>query len=119
MTTKGSFKVDIYNCDVHIVVTDNIRRSINYYLRKGNHEVLPEGDEPGAYCFSDTCTDYYVFFNRKTIDVSYVNHEKSHLVESILEDRGINPKDETRAYLDGFLSEKIDAFFKRRKIKVK
>lgn len=122
MTTKGSFYVQIYNCTVHIIVADDLQRSINYYLRKCGEKPLKKEEIPGAYCLSpdDDCSfEYYLFFGRKTIDINYINHEKSHLVEFILEERGIKAKDETRAYLDGFLSEKINALLKKRKIKLK
>lgn len=122
MTMKSSFFVEIYNCTVHIIVADNMLRSINYYLRKCGSKPLKKEEVPGAYCLSpdkECSYEYYIFFDRKTIDINYINHEKSHLVEFILEERGIKAKDETRAYLDGFLSEKINSLLKKRKVRIK
>lgn len=120
MTTKGSFYVDVYGCNVVIVICDDIVRSINYYFRKWNCKT--QIDEPGAMCISGMNEDegnYYLFFNRKEITWNYINHEKSHLVEYILKERGIKAVDEPRAYLDGYISDKINTFFKKRKIKIK
>lgn len=120
MTTKGYFYVKMYSCYVHINVCDNILRSINSYLKRWNEKPLLI--EPDAYCVSGSGkheSHYYLFFNRKTIGVNAINHEKSHLVDFILQDREIATHDEPRAYFDGFVSEKLDAFFKRHKIKIK
>lgn len=120
MTTKGSFYVDVYGCSVTIIVCDDIVRSLNHYFRKW--DCSKQTYEPGAMCVVGMKEDegtYFLFFNRKDVTWNYINHEKSHLVEYILKDRGIKALDETRAYLDGFVSDKINAFFKKRKIKIK
>jgi hypothetical protein len=120
MTTKGSFYIDVYGCYVNIIVCDDILKSINYYLKKW--DCNKHKDEPGAFCLVGIKEDegnYYLFFNRKEITSNYINHEKSHLLDYILKERGIKAVDEPRAYLDGFVSDKINAFFKRRKIKIK
>jgi hypothetical protein len=71
-----------------------------------------------VYCKDADPGNYYLFFDLHTIDTNFINHEKSHLVEAILKDRGIRPVDEVRSYLDGYVSEKITAFIKKKKIKL-
>lgn len=117
MVIKGSFKVPIYNCFVYVIIADNLLSSINYRLRVNDIGKLKE--EPGAFFFNPDHCHYYIFFNKKTIDVNFLNHEKSHVVEQILKDRGIRAMDEVRSYLDGFISEKLNEFLKKRKIKLK
>jgi hypothetical protein len=120
MTTKGSFCVEIYKCCVNITICDDILKSINYYLKKWDNKLLAE--EPLAYFMSGVGEDeshYYLFFNRDHINSNILNHEKSHLIDHILKERGIKAHDEARAYLDGYISEKINSFFKRRKIKIR
>lgn len=118
MTITGKFKVDVYDCEVYIVVSDKIKQSINTYLRLNNEGRL-DYDVDG-YCWRPQTRigKYYVFFDLKTFNINCFNHEKSHLVEFILEDRSIKAKDEMRSYLDGFISTKMNAFFKKRKIKI-
>lgn len=123
MTRKGSFRVDVFDCTVHIVLTDSIKRSINYHLRKHNvtKDELLAFEPSGFFCKPDPerIGDYYILFLNEDLAVDIVNHEKCHLVEQILTDRDIKPIDEIRSYLDGYISSQIDLFFKKRKIKVK
>lgn len=120
MTVTGTFKVPIYDAEVKIVVSDtqiNMLRCINNLRRKHKDEL--EASCPSAYFYHDAESDdddwYYMFFQFDKLTVNAINHEKSHLVEQILIDVGIKPKDEARSYLDGFISHKVDLFFRRRK----
>lgn len=120
MTIRGIFKVPIYNCKVKIVVSDRLKSVINRVYTK--HNCIHETEEPGALCYNPGEAEipvYYLFFDKTQLCLNFVNHEQSHLAEYILKDRGIKPHDEVRAFLDGFLSEKIHKFFKVRKIKLK
>jgi hypothetical protein len=121
MTITGGFNVPIYGCDVKIIISPTLKRSVNYYLRKHGEEKIEF--EPAAFFFHPVNNPeksiYYVFFDSDRLTTNELNHEKSHLVEEILKDRDIKPKDEVRAYLDGFISDKMDLFFKRRKGKIK
>lgn len=120
MTIKGKFNVNVFDCNIHIVLTDSIKRSINYHLRKYNQELLTF-EPSGLFCKPDPdrIGNYYILFCIEDLAIDVINHEKSHLVEQILVDRDIKPVDEIRSYLDGYLSHQIDLFFKKRKIKVK
>lgn len=115
MTIKGVFSVAIYSCKIHIIVTDQMLRTINIYNTKFNY--LPVKDAVDGYILSpeDRVSDYYLFFDSDSLTVNAVNHEKSHLVEHILQDRGIKPNSEARSYLDGYVSNKMDLFFKKKK----
>jgi hypothetical protein len=117
MTITGKFKVPIYDCDVKVVVTDNLLRCINNLHKKHGDDA--ETICPSAYFYHDGENHeddlYYIMFRFDRLTVSCINHEKSHLVEQILIDSGIEPLDEARSYLDGFVSRKVDLFFKHRK----
>jgi hypothetical protein len=120
MTIKAKFNVDVFDCTVHITICKSIKSSANYYLAKCGSELItfePSGLFCNPHC--DRIGNYYIFFHEDDLTVDVVNHEKSHLVEEILIDRDIKPEDEVRSYLDGFVSSKIDLFFRKRKIKLK
>lgn len=117
MTLNGRFKVPIYECTVIITVSDNIKKSINTYLRMNGDEKIDWN--VGGFCYCPDIDKYYVFFDKDYLSVNTINHEKSHLVEMILKDRDIVAEDEVKCYLDGFISEKFDLFFKKRKFKIK
>lgn len=120
MTIRGEFEVPIYNCRVNIIVSDNLKIIINNLFRKHNYN--NDEQEVGALCYNPGDAEdgvYYLLFDKSELSLNFINHEKSHLIEYILKDRGIKAKDEVRSYLDGFLSDKIHSFFKKRKIKLK
>ena len=122
MTKKGKFTVDVYDCNVHIIVATSVRSSVNYHLRKHNDEDECIDFEPsGFFCKPDPnrIGNYFVFFSEEDLAVDVINHEKSHLVEQILIDRDIKAVDEVRSYLDGYISKMFDKFFTSRKIKLK
>lgn len=118
MVTKGYFHVPIFNCYVNIIISEDLKRVINIYLKKKEDKIEYE---PWAFSWnpSDECANYYLFLGKKTFDIDCLNHEKSHIVDFILEDRNIKPNDEVRAYLDGYISKKIFDFLKNKKIKIK
>jgi hypothetical protein len=118
MTIKGQFHVPIYECDVVITISDHIKSCLNYHYKK--HDLQEEGFEfEGLVWRPEGVGKYYVFFDKDSLSVNTINHEKSHLIEWILKDRCIKPQDEIRSYFDGFISKKMDDFFKSRKIKIK
>lgn len=120
MTRKGKFNVDVFDCTIHIVIATSVKSSVNYYLRKHNHDLI-DFEPSGFFCKPDPdrIGNYFIFFSEEDLAVDIINHEKSHLVEQILLDRDIKPIDEVRSYLDGYISRRIDQFFKERKVKIK
>lgn len=119
MTIKGNFHVPIYECDVVITVSDNINKSFNSYLRKFDYQLHEGGFEGMVWRHDDKVGKYYVFFDTDGLSINTYNHEKSHLVEWILKDRCISAQNEVRSYLDGFISKKMNDFFKSHKLKLK
>lgn len=122
MIIYGRFKIDLYDVTIHIRLADsdkNFLQSINYFLAKDGEDILK--DSPGGYFYraEGDAFNYYVFFNKSTLTFEIFNHEKSHVIDYILEDREIKATDEIRSYLDGFVSHKMHLFFKKRKIKLK
>lgn len=116
MTIKGKFYIDVYSCHVHIIYTDQIERSANYYCKK--YELDSPGPVEGVV-INGNLLNYYLLINKEYCTVDTFNHEKSHMVEHILKHRNIRPIGEPRAYLDGCVSRKLNLFFKKKKIKIK
>lgn len=114
MTIRTKFTVAVYCCDVHVICCKDIRKSVNYHCKKYDPKDKGIDYQPDGFFFRpyEKIGSYYIWFDINTISVNTVNHEKSHLVEEILKDRKIKPKGEARAYLEGYISEKFDAFFK-------
>jgi hypothetical protein len=114
MTIKTNFKIDVYDCFVYIICTDKMKASINRCCKKYDKEDKGIDYEPDGFFFrpEESIHSYYIWFDIKNITTNTVSHEKSHLIDAILQDRKIRPNGEQRAYLEGYVSEKFDAFFK-------
>ena len=113
MTVKTKFNVDVYACVVHVICGDDVRSSINRLCKKHDPKDKAIDYDPDGFCYrpDGKIENYYIWFDRTNITINTVNHEKSHLTEWILKDRNIKPTGEQRAYLDGLISEKFNAFF--------
>ncbi len=123
MTYKGSFKIDVFDCEVFIHVSDHIKRVADYQFRKHKFPKEEFITTPFSGYFVNfriaSIDQYHLFFDLKDLSVDVVNHEKSHLVDYVLQDRDIKADDEVRAYLDGYISHKLDLFFRKKQLKVK
>src|SRR5688572_7936775 len=108
---KFSIKVPIYNCICHIIIDKDIEKIINRYIKKkkwDSDEIIPEGEEVHGWAHTEgDVTNYYIFYSIDSLTVTYLSHEISHMIDYIIEEKGIENKGEARAYLTGFVSEKI------------
>jgi hypothetical protein len=113
MTIRTTFKVDVYDCSVHIICTDKVKASVNRYCKKYDKDDKGINFEPDGFFFRPTefIHSYYIWLDINNLTNNALSHEKSHLVDAILQDRKIRPHGEQRAYLEGYISEKIAAFF--------
>src|SRR5580693_3321282 len=111
MIIKTKFKIDVYDCEVYVICTDKPKIYINRLGKKYDKNDKPINYEPDGFFFrpSEFIHSYYIIFDSKNINHNAVSHEKSHLIDAILQDRSIRPHGEQRAYLEGFVSEKVSA----------
>jgi hypothetical protein len=122
MTIKGFFRIDVFDCTVFLHVSDNIKRVINYQFKKHNREDESLENDVSGYFVNfrvPKIGEYHIFLDYSDLAVDVINHEKSHLIDHVLQDRDIKLDDEVRAYLDGYISHKIDEFLKKKRLKVK
>lgn len=117
MTKKAKFNIDVFDCTVHVIITDKPKEVINAHFRANDCATIDYA--PAGFCANFRANagrigNYYLIFDVNFIEVNTVNHEKSHLVEFILTDRSIRASGEIRSYLDGFLSKKITQCINRK-----
>lgn len=120
MTVKQKIKIDIYGCFINVTICTDIRRSINYYCKKYNKNDKGIDYDVAALFFTpgESIINYYLFFDFAYLTMNSINHETSHVAEEILVNRGIRASGEQRAYLEGYISDKIYYFIKRKKLKI-
>lgn len=120
-TIRGTFFIPIYDTYVNIVISNNVQASINRRMKINQEEESEyESGDPGAYCYQHKSDEpIYLFFHHEHITHTLINHEKSHAIDLLLKTCGVKKGDESRAYLDGFISGKLHKFFNLREIKIR
>lgn len=105
---KEEIVVPVYNATLYMIFTSSVYRTIKKF-----HVEAPTDykDADGAVVYDSHPT--IIFHISPTLNT--LVHEVSHASEIILELRGVEPKGEQRAYLEGFIAEKIDEVNERAK----
>lgn len=117
---KFSVKIPIYNCVCHIIIDKDIEKVINRYIKKKKwdaDEIIPEGEEVHGWAHTEgDMTNYYIFYSLDSLTFGYVSHEISHMVDYIVGEKGIEDKGEARAYLTGYITEKINDYLLKKNL---
>lgn len=114
---KLDIKLPIYDCSVKIIIESDIKSIVNRYAAKKkwengkNYLTYPVH---GLTVSESKMKDYYIFYKTESLTVNTIVHEISHVVDFILNEREIEDKGEAKAYLIGYISEKVfDFVFKK------
>lgn len=107
MTNKAVIKIDIYDCSVVLITTDEIVKCINEHLKENDDGEMDQEVFGYSYSPSKDLDFYYMFIASNSINHNTINHEKSHIIDFIFKDRKIKNKGEVRAFFDGYLSSQI------------
>lgn len=103
---KKRFKIDLYNCVVTVIVTDDMQASIKSF----NIDYDDAYDCRGLYTYKHgNPTENYIFINSVSYDISTPCHEAFHATCNILSYIGCELDDsseEAYAYLLGHITKK-------------
>lgn len=117
---KFSIKIPIYNCTCHVIISSDIEKIINKYIKLKKWDSswkIEEDCEVHGYTISPGNTrDYYLFYSLESLSVTYLTHEISHIIDAIFSEKGIESEGEARAYLTGFISEKVFDFVLKKRL---
>jgi hypothetical protein len=117
---KFSIKIPIYKCTCHVIISKDISDVINKYVKKKKWNAdyaIKTGEDVHGYAVTDgTTTDYYIFYSLESLTANYIAHEISHLIDFIFEEKDIERHGEARAYLTGYISEKIFDYVLKKQI---
>lgn len=111
---RKSKKIDIklYQCKVHLFLTDDLTREYNRIYKK-HGEVPTEPAEDGeAWTLTFDICDYYILINDKKSSVNTIAHEVYHVVYGIMQDRDIQDE-ESGAWLCGMLIDEALKFYNK------
>lgn len=104
---KFSFKIALYDLKCHIIIADNIERLYNNLARKNGWTLLSEDSNNGGLAIAKDLWNYYIFYRPDSLTPGILAHEASHIVDEILQVRGIELVGEARAYLTQHITDKI------------
>jgi hypothetical protein len=117
---KLTIKIPVYQCSCHIIINDEIEKTVNSYVKKNkwNQDLaIKVGEEVHGYALSNgDVKNYYIFYSIHSLTSNYICHEISHLIDYILDEKDIERSGEARAYLTGHISEKIFEFVIKNKL---
>lgn len=104
-------KIPIYNCTCHVLIGDEIEKTINNYVKKHKWPIenyIEHGKQVHGYVPDiDDIENYYIFYNKDSLTINIIAHEISHVVENIFNEKGIEANGEARSYLTGYITESI------------
>lgn len=117
MRTQNKIKLQIYNCDVIIIVTDVLLKEAHKIYKKYNIPDVLEEDCEGLVVSCDL-SKYIIILNDNFLSHNTIAHEVYHVVVSITKDREIK-EEEAAAWLAGHLTGVIYKFLEKKNLKVK
>ena len=110
MRRTKNIKINMYQCAVHFILTDDLAKEYNRIYRK--HKELPiyPAEDGEAWTLTFDISDYYILVSEKHKFVNTIAHEVYHVVYSILNDRDIDDE-ENGAWLCGMLIDEAFKFY--------
>ncbi|MDR1091173.1 MAG: hypothetical protein LBL79_08875 [Prevotella sp.] len=115
MHKEKKIKLDVFLCDIHIIITDNPDKYVDEKRIRQYCSNLPDEDL-GKICdgfvFQKERSDYYVILPPSTT-CNVIAHESVHVIGKIFHDRGQFAdfeNDEVFAYYVGWLVGEIDSY---------
>jgi hypothetical protein len=106
-----SLKIDvpIYKTTVHVKIAPEIKKVINKFAKRTKQDIaIPDDKDVHGYAVGmDNSDNYYIFYDVLSLNANIITHEVSHIIDFILEEKQVEMTGEARAYLTGFINEKI------------
>lgn len=116
MSLSKLISINTFSCKLKFIVTDNINQDISNIYKKHklkNNEII----ELEGIFVSVNGLIYYLLIDKKYLTHNTIAHEIYHAATMITADRDIDDE-ETRAWLCGYITEKIYDFIKSKKIEI-
>jgi hypothetical protein len=115
---KLTIQVPVYQFKCIVIIDDDIEKRINSFIKrhKWNETLFKEGEQVHGMAINPGLVHtYYIFYAIESITSNIITHEVSHLVDDVMGDKGMEDS-ETRAYLSGYINEKIFDYVLKNKL---
>ena len=114
---RKCIKIDQYNCDLIVAVSDKIKEDTNKILKKYKLTQRIDYEIEGIFLFHDI-DKYYLLLSSQHLSHNTIAHEIYHAVVRITEDRDISDE-EAQAWLMGYITEMVYQFLNKKDVKIK
>jgi hypothetical protein len=114
---RKCIKIDQYNCDLIVAVSDKIKDDTNKILKKYKLTQHIDYEIEGIFLFHDI-DKYYLLLSSQHLSHNTIAHEVYHAVVRITEDRDISDE-EAQAWLMGYITEMVYQFLNKKNVKIK
>ena len=113
---KLQINIPLYSFKCSVIIADEIEKVIAKYLKRFKIPLTEENGEYDGYALFTPQSKYYIFYSLHSLTPNTIVHEVSHIVDYMVEDKGIEKTGEARSYLTGYISEKIFDFILKNKL---
>ena len=111
-----NIKIPIFDFRLNVRIAEYIDAVIKQYMRKFKMEAPEEDDEFHGLAVHAPNQKFYIFYQLHSLTPNYIVHEVSHIVDYIIEKTEVEKLGETRAYLTGYIAEKIFDYVLKHKL---
>ena len=116
MKKSKKLKLSTYNCNLIIIITDNLKGEVNaVYKRLKQKDVF--SDEAEGILLSLDIDNYYLIFDTQYLSHNTIAHEIYHAVVKVTEDRDL-VEEESQAWLAGYLTEEVYKYIDKHEFKI-
>lgn len=118
MTIRKSFKIDIYDTIITVIVTDNVTQEEQRLYDKHKLDDKVYEEEPDGFTLSLPDGNHCVVLKDEKLSMNLLAHEIYHLTNFVTRNRGIHDE-EAQAWLMGYLFDKILTILQKEKVVIK
>ena len=113
---RKKIKIDQYNCELIVAISDRIKEDTNKILKKYKIPQTIDYEIEGIFLFHDI-DKYYLLLSLQHLSHNTIAHEIYHAVVRITEDREI-ADEEAQAWLMGYITEIVYQFINKKNVKI-
>ena len=116
MRKTKKIKLSTYNCNVMLIITDDLKAKVNSMYKKFKQKE-EFSDEAEGVVFTFDIDNYYIILDEVYLSHNTIAHEIYHAVVKVTEDRDI-VDEESQAWLMGYLTEEMYKYIYKNEFKI-
>lgn len=113
---KLQISIPVYDFKCTVIIDNKIEKVIDRYMKQFKMERVKDEDEYHGLAIASPLKKYYIFYSLHSLTPNTIIHEICHMVDYMIEEKGIDKLGESRAYLTGYISEKVFDFVLKNKM---